>query len=227
MARLKQACAVKGSQRWLQRLVNDAPDVLREHLAGPLGLSVGDHIEWLSPRVGDDYAEYRDESFLDRLGIELRDRPLGRFWPTRGPVWDGLAKTVRGDLLLVEAKAHIPEIVSTPCRAEGASMDLIRRSLEETCGYLHGGDGHDWTARFYQYTNRLAHLYLLRVLNGLPAWLVLFCFVGDEEVGGPETPDEWRGALALLDAYLGLRRHRLSPFVLHLMIDVREVGGGR
>ena len=136
-------------------------------------------------------------------------------------MWDGLARTERGDLLLVEAKAHIPEIVSPPSGASGTSLDLITESLEETRQFLNARPEHPWTGTFYQYTNRLAHLYLLRELNGIPAWLVHVCFVGDEEMGGPETRQEWQGALALLDSFLGLGRHRLAPYVRHIFPDVR------
>ena len=35
--------------------------------------------------------------------------------------------------------------------------------------------------------------------------------------------DEWKRALKLLDTYLGLARHKLSPYVVHVYPDVREV----
>jgi hypothetical protein len=178
-------------------------------------------VTWLSPLRDDEHAEYSDAHFLQRLGTSLDRRPRRGFWPARGPVWDGLAKTSRGDLLLVEAKAHIPEIVSPPSGAGEASLERLARSLEETRKFLNSKSKHPWTGTFYQYTNRLAHLYLLRELNRLPAWLVLACFVGAEDVRGPATANEWRGALKLLDPYLGLGRHRLSPFVVHVFPDVR------
>lgn len=227
MARQIQGLATKGSQKWLQRLVNDEPDALNRDIAGAIGLGRPDDVIWLSPLRDDEYAEYSDDEFLRLLGARLDRRPLRDFWPTRGPVWDGLARTKRGDLLLVEAKAHIPEVVSPPTGAGEASFKLISRSLEETRTFLNASTHHPWTGTFYQYLNRLAHLYLLRELNGLPAWVLHVCFVGAEDVHGPGTVEEWRGALRLLDAFLGLGRHRLSPFVVHLFIDVRLSSGGR
>jgi hypothetical protein len=144
---------------------------------------------------------------------------LSSFWPRRGPVWDGLGITNRGDLLLVEAKSHIPEVVSTVAAGE-ASLDRIRASLNETKHYLGVKEETAWTSPFYQYANRLAHLYLLRVLNNLPAYLMFVYFVNDREQGGPMTQAEWEGALVLQKTLLGVRRHQLSAYVLDVYVDV-------
>ncbi len=50
--------------------------------------------------------------------------------------------------------------------AEGALYKIAQRFYNLTKG-------------FYQYINRLAHLYLLRVLNKIPAYLVFVYFVND------------------------------------------------
>jgi len=76
---------------------------------------------------------------------------------------------------------------------------------------------------FYQYANRIAHLYLLRVLNGIPAYLVFVYFLNDEIMGGPKTEEEWIGALKLLHAYLGIGRNKLGKFVIDVFIDVRDL----
>ncbi len=41
--------ATKGSQQWLQLLVNDRPDLLRKALGDPLHLAAADQIRWVSP----------------------------------------------------------------------------------------------------------------------------------------------------------------------------------
>jgi hypothetical protein len=56
---------------------------------------------------------------------------LASFWPRRGPRWDGLGRTLRGQPLLIEAKAYIEEAVTNPCEAGGHSLALIQRSLNE------------------------------------------------------------------------------------------------
>jgi len=171
----------------------------------------------------DDYAEYSDRQFIARLGVTLGKVSLESFWPKRGPVWDGLAKTNSGRLILVEAKAHIAELVSTPARAREPSLSKIRRSLDATRQFLRSGSKADWTTSFYQYTNRLAHLYLLRELNGLQAYLLFLCFVNDKDIGGPTTKLEWEAAIKLLELSLGVRSRKLSRYVRHVFIDVKKL----
>jgi len=223
MSRKEQGQALRGSQKWLQILVNECPELTDRVLATTLRLSQGERVRWLSPLTDDDYAEYRDQEFIDRLGITLKEVPLASFWPRLGPVWDGLAKTDRGDIILVEAKAHIQELVTKPTGASGRSLTKIRKSLDETKRFLGSHSEADWATCFYQYTNRLAHLYLLRRLNALPAYLLFIYFIKDEEIGGPGTRLEWQGAIKLLESFLGLREHKLSQYVLHVFVDVNEL----
>lgn len=183
-----------------------------------------EQIRWVSPLVQDQYSEHRDRAFLERLGVEPRQRSLDSFWPARGPQWDALAVTDPGDVVLVEAKSHIRELLSGGTAATAPrSVRLIRESLEETRRFLGGSETVDCSGPFYQYTNRLAHLYFLRALNEMPAWLAFVYFVGDEEMGGPASRKEWRGAIKLLETMLGIRRHRLRPFVVELFIEVGEL----
>jgi hypothetical protein len=106
MGRIVQPSATRGSQHWLQRFVETCP----ARLDSAIGLGA---LEWLSPLESDDFSEYRDAGFLQRLGVELAKRPLVTFWPTGGPVWDGLARAQNGACVLIEAKAHIPEMASS------------------------------------------------------------------------------------------------------------------
>lgn len=226
MPRHKQKRVTRGSQRWLQLLVNEQPGAVDRKLRNSLQLGRGNKIEWLSPLAEDEYAEYSDGAFLDRLGIEPKHRQLSDFWPSRGPVWDGLARCGE-DLILVEAKAHIPEAASPGSAASPASAEKIKRSLAETKRYVGSKAKHDWSAAFYQYTNRLAHLYFLRVLNKIPAQLVFLYFLNAQDVSGPRRQAEWEGAIHLLEAVLGVRHHRLSPYVGHVFVDVARLQATR
>ncbi len=223
MARKEQGGKPRGSQKWLQVLVNEHAELIDTVLASALQLGPAERVDWLSPVEADGYAEYRDQQFLDRLGITLEKVPLASFWPKNGPQWDGMARTSRGDIILVEAKAHIPEMVSDPTGAQGASLARIRESLEETKRFCGSHWLADWTTCFYQYTNRLAHLYLLRERNVLPAYLLNVYFVNDEEMGGPRSQDEWKGAIDLLESFLDIREHRLSPFIVTAFVDVARI----
>lgn len=219
MSKLAQPPALKGSQKWLQQTVIVEQQTLSNLLRPGLKLDSGNQIEWLSPLADDSYAEYQDESFLERLSVRPEKRTLQSFWPHGGPVWDGLARTSRGDIILVEAKSHISEMVST-CQATEPSLTKIKNSLAETADFYGADSGADWLHQYYQYANRLAHLYLLRELNGLPAWLVFVCFVNDREMSGPGSKAEWQAAMADIHQHLGVKRERLYPHVVDVFPDV-------
>jgi hypothetical protein len=223
MTRLAQPEASAGSQKWLQILINDAPHLLNRAIVASLSLGDAVAIDWRSPRRDDAYAEYRDAAFLDRLGVTPDRVPLGEFWPSRGPVWDGLGRTSRDDLFLIEAKAHIAELVSPASQAGEGSRKLIEQSLTATKRSLKVKNSYQWTDRFYQYTNRLAHLYFLRHLNRKSAYLIFVNFINATDVGGPTCREEWEGALRLLHAFLGIERHVLTPYVVDVFIDVKDL----
>jgi hypothetical protein len=218
LARFTQKRAEKGSQKWIQKLINERPRLLGSRITQALGLVDDEEIRWLSPLESDDYAEYRDEAFLQRLGAKLETTTLSEFWPREGPQWDALGRSSSGKLFLVEAKSHIPELISSLQARDQDSADKIPRSLGKTRDYLGSKTDFDWSKGFYQYTNRLAHLYLLRE-NKLPAYLVFVYFLNDSEMKGPKTADEWRGALKLLHTCLGIRRHRLQKFIIETFVD--------
>ena len=203
--------------------MNEKPDLLNSPLRTQLDLPDIEKITWLSPIADDEYAEYRDQAFIDLLDIKLAKVSLSDFWPSRGPVWDGLGKSDSGKVFLVEAKSHISEVLSPKTGAGEKSLRKIKKSLNETKTFLHSNSEHDWTTTFYQYTNRLTHLYLLRALNKVPAYLVFVYFVNDKAMNGPRSIDEWVGALSLLKSYLGVGRHRLDKYIADIFIDVRSL----
>ena len=223
MPRISQGPGVKGSQKWIQKLVNERPDLLTSFTRTQLDLPDTEKITWLSPIAGDEYAEYQDQAFVDLLGIKLPKVPLSDFWPSRGPVWDGLGRSETGKVFLVEAKSHISEVLSPKTGAGEKSLRKIKQSLNETKTFLHSNSEHDWSSIFYQYTNRLAHLYLLRELNDLPAHLIFVYFVNDQEMNGPRSIDEWIGAVSLLKSYLGVGRHQLKQYIADIFIDIGEI----
>ena len=86
MPRINQVPAVKGSQKWIQKLVNEKPDLLNSLIRTQINFPVTDTISWHSPIAEDGFAEYQDQAFLDLLDITLTKVPLSDFWPSRGPV---------------------------------------------------------------------------------------------------------------------------------------------
>ena len=222
MGRIIQPKGTKGSLRWIQHVVNDCPDVISKPLIDAIGAGKEQSIEWLSPKADDDYSEYRDHEFLDLLGIKLAKTKLSDFWPKRGPQWDALGRIEDKAYFLVEAKAHVSEIISSSQAKSAKSKALIKKSLDETRRYLKLNPNIDLSKGFYQYSNRLAHLYLLRRPNSIPAYLVFVYFTNDY-THVPTTRDEWKGVLQLMYAILGTHKHKLSKYVIDVFIDVKDL----
>ena len=227
----KHGKADKGSQKWLQMLVNDCPELLNREIAEQSPVSAQE-IRWLSPLRDCGYREYSGQDFIERLGIRLEKRPLESFWPQKGrqPHWDGLGKTDKRQILLVEAKSHVKEMRNTTGAAE-PSLSRIRSSLIETKLHIHqeSEPAVDWTIGVYQYANRLAHLYLLHNLNGLDAYLVLVYFLNDNEMRAgdtvvPSTELEWKSVIAYQERLMGIRqKNPLTNRIVHAFIDVNDI----
>jgi len=219
MQRVIQSQAVKGSQRFLQELINSRSNLLNNALRSKLSLEPGDSINWLSPLKNDNYAEYGDDAFLERLSLKLNTESLRSFWPSGGPRWDALARTDRGDILLVEAKAHISELTSD-CGAGHKSKALIKQSVDRAAEHFHATSPENWLNMYYQYANRLAHLYLLRHQNNISAWLVFLYFLNAHDVDGPRSVEEWKSAIEKVHEHLGLKSEHLAPYVVDVFFDV-------
>jgi hypothetical protein len=216
--------APAGSQRWLQVAVNRKPQLLTSALqrSGAIGSRIS--INWHSPLDADNFREYRDGTALEKTGIEIANlkKPLDQFWPARGPVWDALGMTSAGGPLFIEAKAHIPEAATPGSKASAAaSQDLINRSLTEARHFYAPSATAIWSNLFYQYANRLAHHYFLTRLNEIPSTLVFLYFVNADDMLGPMSEEEWRGAVRLIHAVLGLPKDLRSYGVFDAFLDAR------
>ena len=220
MGRYPQKSNSHGSLKDLQVAINAKKKYLNAEISKVIGKQM--NINWKSPLQSDDYAEYRDEDFLRNLGILNRIRyPLTNFWPNNGPQWDALG-VGDDEIILVEAKANIPEMVSPGTGAKNPqSIKKIRNSLDEVKKYLNISNDIDWTGTFYQYVNRIAHLYYLREKNQIRAHLLFIYFINDVSVNGPKTKDEWLGAIQTMECYLGLaKNYKLRKYIHDIFIDV-------
>lgn len=220
--------AESGSRKWLQTVVNCYPSLLDNPILSEVRPSANG-IDWRSPLKNDDYAEYYDHDFIDRLGISLEKKSLELFWPKSGPRWDGLGVTDDGHILLLEAKSHIRELCSKLGAKRRSSINRIEASLWDTKAFIHARSTADWTKPFYQYANRLAHLYLLHTLNEVNAYLVNVYFVNDAEMRKsdtivPSSIKEWKSAILMEEITMGIRtRHSLSSRIISVFIDVEEI----
>ena len=209
--RVAQPEGTRGSLKWVQRAVADRPDLLQ-----PSGMPP---IEWLSPLRSDDFAEYRDGAFLERIGQSRLKPALAEFWPARGPQWDALGRA-GSEVILVEAKAHLREFFSSPTQAKGNSLVRISAAFSAAKAALGADDRSDWTRCFYQLANRTAHLWWLRS-NDVSAHLLLVGFLNDTEVKGPGSAETWRAVTDAAFNALGISgSHPLLRYVHHVTPDV-------
>ncbi|MFC1497763.1 hypothetical protein ACFLS1_04710 [Verrucomicrobiota bacterium] len=213
----------KGSEHWLRVLVNEKPDLISKEIASEFGWQKKTDLKWVSPIKKDGYAEYYDQSFLDLLEIKNLKVPLNKFWPARGPRWDGLARTDDGKIVLVEAKAHISECVDYKSKASPKSYSLIKRSLDDAKRAFKANPDANWEEPFYQHANRLAHLYYLHTLNKKDAYMVFINFANADDISEPATRAQWEGAVKLTNKCLGLGKSALSKRVADIIIDVEQL----
>jgi hypothetical protein len=227
-----QGKAHKGSQKWLQIAVNECSGLLSDAITSRLPNSPTE-IEWLSPLENQNYKEQRDKEFLDNLGkSRFLQKPLPswpelyKFWPRNGPRWDAHGTTDKGQILLVEAKSHIAEMRGSGSGAKSQkSIEKMAGSLREMQGFIETCRSVNWfSSPYFQYTNRLAHLYWFREINGLPAFLIMFYFLNDVEQRGPSDPAEWQSAIREAEHHLGLpETHALSDFIVSVFVDINDI----
>ena len=200
--------AYAGSQRQIQTYVNRRVSELDAAILRGLPdlAAARATFDWVSPLEEEGFVEYRDGAFLGALNLSDLSGKLAGFWPKGGPVWDGLARVTlpefeRTGVLLVEAKSYPLEMYSNGCCASKASRSRSVDALQRTQQWL-GVDNSDWTGPLYQSANRLAHLYFLRGLAGVPTWFVNVCVTGDPHC--PTSQLAWQEALKSAKAALGL-----------------------
>lgn len=214
--------AERGSQKWIQDLVNGSSEPLDRAIAGSLTVPIKQPIEWLSPLQITGYAEYRDAAFLECLGLGLHAAALREFWPSSGPRWDALGRS-GNTYFLVEAKANIPELISD-CQASAPhSLEKINAAMGRTQQWLGARPHIDWLAGFYQYANRLAHLYFMREIAKVDAYVV-FLYILNDPTHISTSRIEWQGALELQRALLGLGGRSYHDYVINVFLDAAGIG---
>jgi hypothetical protein len=149
--------AFAGSQRHIQTYVNLHPDELNAAIKTAVPELANARIEWVSPLESDRFVEYRDESFIGRIGYPEVVAHLGNFWPSGGPCWDGLAKiywndpTSKHGVLLVEAKSYPEEMWAVNgSRAGGAARRQIAATLLNCKQWCEADPEADWMGLYFR-----------------------------------------------------------------------------
>ncbi len=222
-----QGRAYKGSQLQTQIYVNRRVAELRTALAHALpSLPADARIKWVSPLEVQGFVEYHDGAFLRALGLEAHIPALGEFWPAGGPRWDALATVEtngqRPGVLLAEGKSYPEELFGDGCGATEPARTQIAAAVQRTQGWLGvAEDPGRWLGRLYQTGNRLAHLYWLREVVGVWAWLVHLLFTDDPH--GPTSREQWIEAIEAANEELGLSG-AVTPHAGHVLLDARGRG---
>jgi len=219
--RIVQPVATRGSLKWMQALASLYPHILNAAIREIGGLLRDEKVRWVSPREGDGWAEYRDRDFLVQVGQEKLTEALSVFWPRGGPQWDALGVSSNGTVLLVEAKAHLAELAST-CQASPASKAVIHKSLEATKAAFGAAPNANWLEGYYQYANRLAHLYFFQK-HGVPVRLVFVYFTNDADMKGPCSAREWHKGLAAVYKHLGFDSLSHVNDLVNVYIDTKLI----
>lgn len=203
--------AQRGSQRQLQDYVNLVPSLLDDAVLSALPMKVqqsSPRIKWVSPLATDQFREFRDEEFLEAIGMGGYSKDLRAFWPKFGPCWDalGLLTTSLSQSvpvpILVEAKSHVQEVYGNGCQAGEASRALIEKSLHAAKSWCGARPDANWTGPLYQFANRISHLYFMRQRIARPCFLVNLYFIDDPY--RPTSDPEWVAALHAIHQELGL-----------------------
>jgi hypothetical protein len=226
MPRRPRPAEAKRSEHWLRLMVREYPGLLGTAIAEAFGWRKT-VIDWRSPIQDDGYAEYYDQAFLDRLGIDELTMPLEEFWPKSGPRWDGLARTTDGikKQILIEAKAHIDEAVDFRSKASADALRRIEQRLDEAKAAFRASKDACWYAPLYQMANRLSHLYYLAGINEKDAYLVFIDFANAPDVPEPASREEWQGATRLAHKCLGLKDSALARRVATVIVDLKNGNG--
>ena len=222
MPRRVRPLTTRRSEHWLRTAVNERQQQFNREVASAFHWPSSEQISWLSPIREDAYAEYYDEAFLRRLGLEDLAVPINSFWPPSGPRWDGLGRTTSGKVILVEAKAYVEESVDYRSRASPDSMKRIVHSLSNAKKAFGAREEANWDMPFYQYANRLAHLHFLAGLNKVDAYLLFVYFADAPDVPNPCAAQQWEGAIRLVTKCLGIETHKYPHRVAHLVCRVDD-----
>ena len=243
MSAHKRGPKLKGSEYWVQELINNRTaeinGIILKHInkgrrfINKTLSSSNSTIRWISP-LKPDYIEYSGDDMLKQLGVV---GSLSGYWPTKerkGAQWDALGsitctcsnrdsgqKQQEQILILVEAKAHIGEMISNCKATNHVSLSTIDNAINITKKWLGASSGHDWKKHFYQYANRLAHLHFLRIQRSKLAVLVFLYIVDDPSF--PTDLTSWNVAIDLEKMVLGLSKRGLKTCgVIDLFYDAKN-----
>ncbi|MCR4812015.1 MAG: hypothetical protein K5867_05405 [Bacteroidales bacterium] len=176
-----------GSEYQLLRYLGHHRNYLNKKIQGVTGSD--SPIEWMdypvdSKRDSKD-GEWTGITFLKHLKSTLSlnygeiEKAWGDFWPKGGTQqsWDGIFVQDK-TIYLVEAKAHVEEMRSTPCGANEKSCEIIKKALKSVTKDAKLADSL-MNSNLYQLANRIAFVHFLKE-HGVTAKLCYIFFLNDK-----------------------------------------------
>ncbi len=221
-----------GSRYQLGRWIAERPGELQSRLfdtCDSLATFATGGLQWIAPTGPDDPRELRDE-FWSEVGLPGSGPQDVGWWPSRGPVWDAVARVPGPDGqvggVVVEAKGRLNEISAGGCQATGQSLEQIRQAFLPVQAELGVAPTPVWLRSYYQMANRLAFLWFARRHSDeRPLWLVWLYFLGERYptatgiTVGPRTASAWMPAVQAAKDELQLpAQHDLSAFEATLFL---------
>lgn len=225
MSNTSKGKASKGSKHQMQRItLPQYKSLIDERLC--------DTLSWISPCENDDFREYQlnNDYICKRLGIK-KDSFNG-FWPSRQPLWDGIALGAEGTLYLFEAKSHIKEIVPGKSTQSLENEKKISAAINRIAFKLSGiritdSQRNIWRKKYYQISNRLVFAdKMLSLIDSNTRYknvvLIFLNFVNDEtwrkEGKTVESSSTWKTYYDNIFQEMGIRKNRIKKFNIKIMI---------
>ena len=231
-----------GSEWQLLRMLGHHRDYFFKELRRQLHLPQGAEIHWLDygfdkSNVSGD-KEYKKREFFKAIPEiftpeVISDFNEDDFGAKLNQNWDGIF-WVDKTVYLVEAKAHVKEIISDCQSDKEQSLSIIEGYFKKTREDLDISSNNDWKKVYYQMANRVAFLNLL-LSHDIEAKLVNIYFVNgyEKKVKDPESDkyytiqnkntsvEDWKNAIIEEESYLGITELR-NKIIFPVFINCKE-----
>lgn len=231
-----------GSEWQLLRMLGHHRNYFFKELRRQLNLPQDAEIHWLdygfdeSNISGD--KKYKKREFFEAIPEIFTPEIISsfnedKFGDKLNQNWDGIF-WVDKTVYLVEAKAHINEIISD-CQSDNQkSLSIIEEYFQKTKECFDVSSDNDWKKTYYQMANRIAFLKLLQS-HKIEARLVNIYFVDgyEKKVKDPDSEkfytiqnkntskDKWDKALADEEKYLGISG-LINKLILPVFINCKK-----
>jgi len=233
-----------GSEWQLLRMLGHHREYFYKELRSQIGLPPNAEIHWLdygwdSTTVSGD-KEYKKGEFFEKIKEIFTSKVVSSikedsFGAILNQNWDGIF-WVDKTVYIVEAKAHLKEIISDCQSDKPESLDVIEEYFKETRDRFGISSDNDWKKTYYQMANRIAFLALLKK-HFIDAKLVNIYFLNgyEKKIKNPvsgkyytiqnknATKDEWIKAIKKEEDYLGVSKLvGKDKDIIHVFINCKK-----